>query len=263
MALFRCSFFSKILSTMADVMVYLPSPGSTATLQTDLQALYAPKPPHKVLYLLHGMYEDETTWMRKSNIERYAQQRGLAVVCPRAENGFYIDMRHGPQWFTYLTEELPRFIGASFPVSGRREDTFIAGLSMGGYGACLAALRLPERYGAAASLSGAVDLPQVVELADRFGLGQMAADIVDPATVAGSQQDLFALADRLVAEGRELPPLYLACGTEDEVCLPMNRRFVAALQALGWPLRWQEGPGGHEWDFWDAQIQQVLAWLPL
>lgn len=248
---------------MTDVMVYLPSPGSTATLQTDLDELYGEHPPFRALYLLHGMYEDETTWMRKSNIERYAQQKGLAVVCPRAENSFYIDMRHGPRWFCYLTEELPRFIRASFPVSGRREDTFIGGLSMGGYGACLAGMTLPERYGAIISLSGAVDLVRVVELADQFGLGEAAADIVDPARVAGSGQDLFALGRRLSEAGRERPPLYLACGSEDEVCLPMNRRLRDALQALGWPLCWREGPGGHEWDFWDDQIRRALDWLPI
>lgn len=107
------------------------------------------------------MNGDETVWLRRTNVERYAGHLGMALVLPYGENNYYTDNAHGLKWFTYLTQELPLFVRAHFPVSTRRQDTFIAGLSMGGYGACKAALRCPEQYAAFASLSGALDVETI------------------------------------------------------------------------------------------------------
>lgn len=106
-----------------------------------------------VLYLLHGLGDDHTAWVRRSNIDRYANREGIAVIMPEVQRGFYTDMVYGPAYFTYITEELPRLCASLFRVTEDPARTYIAGLSMGGYGALKAALRRPERYAAAAAFS--------------------------------------------------------------------------------------------------------------
>src|SRR5690606_35149889 len=116
------------------------------------------KKKHPVLYLLHGLSDDDTIWLRRTSIERYVAGLGLAVVMPNVHRSFYADMAYGGQYWTFLTEELPRVAGDFFPLSDAREDNYVAGLSMGGYGAFKWALSYPERFAAAGSLSGVLDL---------------------------------------------------------------------------------------------------------
>src|SRR6476619_7886720 len=105
-----------------------------------------------VLYLLHGLSDDDTIWLRRTSIERYVAALGLAVVMPQVHRSFYTDEAYGNRYWTYLSEELPEIVHGFFRLSRRREDTFVAGLSMGGYGALKWALRDPGRFAAAASL---------------------------------------------------------------------------------------------------------------
>lgn len=148
-----------------------------------------------------------------------------------------------------------------FPLSQRREDNFVAGLSMGGYGAFKLALCYPQRYAAAASLSGALDVVRLTGTELEAGQPELLHVFGDPQTLAGSRNDLFALAVSARAGGNELPKLYQWCGTEDYLYLD-NRRFRKHLESLDIAVNYDEGPGGHEWACWDAQIQKVLAWLP-
>lgn len=262
MALFTCSFFSKILCTTTKVNVLLPTPTSSESLQKNLDDLYAPHKPYPVVYLLHGMFEDETVWIRKSKIELYAQEHGFAVVMPYGENGFYTDMMHGQRWFTYLTEELPRFMQSNFQISSQPQETFIAGLSMGGYGACKAALTNHKQYRAFASLSGAVDAQKMAEIAIAQGFTHNAQDIIgDLSCVKDSCADLFSLAHKLQQNGQTLPPIYLSCGVDDELCYPMNLHFKSELENLSYPMNYVEAPGKHEWRLWDKQIEQVMQWF--
>lgn len=262
MALFTCNFFSKILCTTTKVTVLLPSPDSSQTLQMGLDELYSQKKPYPVLYLLHGMYGDETVWLRKTKIELYAQENGFAVVMPYGENGFYTDMAHGHRWFTYLTEELPRFMHMHFRISDRPQDTFIAGLSMGGYGACKVALTNHRKYAAFASLSGAVDVEGMAKIATEQGIARVAEDILgDLSCVKGSSADLLSLASNLKQNGETMPPAYIACGVDDELCYPMNLHFKSGLEKLAYPMKFVQGPGKHEWRFWDEQIEQAVNWF--
>ena len=107
-----------------------------------------------MLYLLHGLSDDHTAWLRYTSIERYATARGLAVVMPAVHRSFYADEAHGHAYWHFVSEELPAIVAAFFRLSERREDTFVAGLSMGGYGALKLGLHHPERFAAVASLSG-------------------------------------------------------------------------------------------------------------
>src|SRR4051795_10646195 len=149
------------------------------------------EPP--VLYLLHGLSDDHTAWLRNTSIDRYAAARGLAVVMPQVQRSFYADEVHGGRYWTFLSEELPEVVGSFFRVSTRREDTYVAGLSMGGYGALKWALREPHRFAAAASLSGALDLAYIQEFDLRPHIRALVARVFPDRKVAGGDEDLLHL----------------------------------------------------------------------
>lgn len=160
MAFFQVNFFSEILCFHTDVNVFIPTPDSSETLCEETCSWFQRGSRFQVMYLLHGTYGDYTDWLRLTGVERYAKQHRMALVMPSASNSFYHDMKAGSDYLSYLTRELPAFITKYFPISERREDTFIAGLSMGGYGAMKAALEYPEKYAACASLSGVLDVQE-------------------------------------------------------------------------------------------------------
>ena len=144
-------------------------------------------------------------------------------------------------------------------MSDRREDTFAAGLSMGGYGAFKLGLRCSDRFAAVASLSGGLDAAECCKINDAPIWGQIFGKAED---VPGSDNDLFAVAKRLKASGKELPKLYMWCGTEDFL-YHQNTRMRDHLQKLGYDLTYEESPGDHMWSCWDEKIQSVLKWLPI
>ena len=252
----HCDFHSPVLRRNTHINVILPTPTEVGQ----------PMPENlKVLYLLHGLHGDETSWLHFSNIERYAYDANIAVVIPGVGNSFYQNMAHGEDFFTYITEELYDYVQALFPVSKKREDTFIAGLSMGGYGAWYLALACPEKYAATASFSGAVDVgfrylaesmpkdtPLPFYVDNCFG---------DPTKIAGSDRDVFVLFEKAKAKGI-LPRMYQSCGTADFL-YGMNVAANKKLTEMGAKITWRETPGvDHVWDFWDSEIRWVLKnWL--
>ena len=210
-----------------------------------------------VLYLLHGLSDDCTIWERRTSIERYATEKGIAVVMPEVRRSFYADEAVGEQYWTFVAQELPQLIARTFRVSTAREDTFVAGLSMGGFGAFKLALNHPERFAAAASLSGAVD-PASLSL--DLNTGNLAERVWGGREIAGTADDLLGLLGR--RDPAELPALFLDCGTEDQL-LDQNERFLATAGEAGVEVTSRLRPGAHTWDFWDEGIQDVLGWLPL
>jgi len=256
MALLRVDFFSDVLEQGTSMTVLLP--------QRSRTRIGAPAPggdiDPPVLYLLHGLTDDATAWMRYSSIERYAEERGLAVVMPQVHRSMYADEAHGAPFWTFLSTELPEVVDSFFRVSRRRAETFVVGLSMGGYGALRWALRQPERFAAAASLSGVLDVA-----ARQYGPPVSATDplmrrVFGDRDVAGSDDDLLALLDR--ADPAALPQLWLCCGTSD-VLYPDSVRFRDECAARGIPLTVDFGPGDHLWSYWDVKIREVIGWLPL
>ena len=257
MALMHCHFFSQVLGLMSTMSVILPEPPPTETSVT----LARRRPRYPTLYLLHGMSDDHTVWQRRTSIERYVAGLNLAVVMPAVHRSFYTDSLTGQRYWTLISEELPALARHFFPLSTRRAETYVAGLSMGGYGAFKLALTYPERYAAAASLSGALDVVALAQTAAESGAGELKHIFGEVQALAGSPNDLFQLVQAIGARSGPRPRLYQWCGTADFL-YASNVRFREHAAALGLGVVYEEGPGGHEWACWDTQIQRVLAWLP-
>ena len=256
MALVRCDFFSDVLGLSTSMTVVLPQATSSQIGMTG--ATTATDAP--VLYLLHGLSDDDTIWLRRTSIERYVAPLGLAVVMPQAARSFYTDEAHGNRYWTFLSEELPQITRSFFHLSARREDTFVAGLSMGGYGAVKWALRQPDRFAAAATLSGAVDVVGLERLEHEPGREKLWHTIFGGRPIEGTDDDLFSLLD--TADPARAPKLYVGCGTEDRL-IGQNERFRDAARARGFDVTEDFRPGEHEWGLWDDVIQDVLRWLPM
>ncbi|HEX6035233.1 MAG TPA: alpha/beta hydrolase family protein [Anaerolineales bacterium] len=257
MILTEIKFFSDTLGFHTSMHVLMPK-RTLAAMKTKR----APK--YRTLYLLHGHSDDHTAWQRWTSIERYAEELNLAVVMPAVHLSFYNDMAHGGKYWQFISEEVPTLVRESFSLSSRREDNFVAGLSMGGYGAFKLALTHPDRFAAAASLSGAVDISEVVRVKknepdNKAWIEEMRTVFGDLSKVPGSKHDLFVLAKK-VARGPVKPRLYQCCGTEDFLYAD-NLRFRDAVQKLPLDLTYEEGPGEHNWAYWDKMIQNVLRWM--
>ncbi len=213
-----------------------------------------------VLYLLHGLSDDNSIWMRRTSLERYVQEMHLAVVMPNAGRSFYTDMQVGGKYGTYISEELPAKISSMFKISNKKEDTFIAGLSMGGYGAFKAALLHPDNYCFAASLSGVMDIADAARNSaakDEERKRELESIFGSQDTLPGSNHDLFYLLEKNINDGINTPFLYQCCGTEDHL-YSGNVKFRNFAIEKGAKLEYEEGPGTHNWAFWDVWIQKVL-----
>lgn len=258
MALIHCDFFSETLGISTSICVILPQ---NTTTQIGMNGS-TEKEKYPTLYLLHGLSDDHTIWQRRTSIERYVASMGLAVVMPNAGRSFYTDMKHGYKYFTFISEELPKIARQFFPLSEKREDNFIAGLSMGGYGAFKIALSCPEKYEAAASLSGALDMADLAKhdpLLDKHELYNVFGDLD---SIANSKNDLFYLVNKISSSNSPKPKLYQCCGKEDFL-YNNNQTFRNFISKTTLDYTYDEGPGMHDWTYWDAEIQKILAWLPL
>ncbi len=248
MALCTLSWKSAVLGKMTTTQVLLPDGG---------------KGPFATLYLLHGLSDDSTTWLRRSRIEVYVKDLPLVVVMPDGYRGFYTDNAEGPAYARHIGEELPALIERTFPVKAERSARAIGGLSMGGYGALRLGLGYADRYCSVHSHSGAVgwnakgglramalrrDWPPefTAELRRIFGTSPV-----------GGPNDLVALALK-AKRARRLPAIALDCGTDDYL-LQDNRDFVRRLTEAKIPFTYREFPGAHTWDYWDDHVRDALA----
>ena len=256
MILTEVNFFSETLVLGCTMLVLLPQ-------HPLAEAQKKRRKKFRTLYLLHGRSDDHASWQRKTSIERYVEGLNLAVVMPAVHRSFYTDMVHGGKYWQFISEEVPAVVQSLFPLSAARNDNFVAGLSMGGYGAYKLALTHPERFAAAASLSGALDLGYSVwadnPRNDEGRLAEFRTIFGDLSKVPGSKNDLIAIAKK-VSRGPVKPRLYHCCGTEDFI-YPDNVRFREAVSKLPLDLTYEEGPGEHNWAYWDMMIQNVLAWM--
>lgn len=249
MALFRIDHVPETVKVNLPLNIILPDPGKIGSV---------PVAKRKVLYLLHGLSDDASAWQRFTSIEMIARRYDLLVVMPSAGRSFYTDQPNGQKYFTYLTEELPRYLRDVFGLSPRREDTFIAGNSMGGYGAFKAALLRPELYAAAASFSGALSLEILRLIPDDPRKDEFVHLFGDLEKLSGSEHDPAVWLKRAANDPSGLPLLFIAVGRQEDI-YPLSKMYYAACQALGIRAEYYEEDNTHDWFFWDAMIKRFLA----
>lgn len=265
MALLKINFESQYLANNHQVYIILPDKPRDLT----PAAFYGSGKKYKALWLLHGTYGDQTDWVRKSNIELYAEEKNLAVIMPPALNSNYSNWDHtmlGFQMFDYLTQELMPLVYGWLPVSDRREDNFIAGLSMGGRGTCVYAFNHPELFAGAAILSAA---PRDIEWdrkknPDFFKRTQGSIDNRGgyEAYVA-SYENTWRVLDEAVQNDVDLPKLYFACG-KDDMLYEGFKHFKNHAKKIGLEAKFEEIPGyKHEWRFWDLTIEKALDYFDI
>ena len=254
MAKVVCNFLSYSLNRAVDITVVLPSVTCPEAMGLLGQAKATHQLPAKfpVVYLLHGFANNHAQWTGYTNVELYAEERRIAIVNISAENKAYAKVG-ADDFKRFVAQELPEFVTNYFPVSDKPEETYIAGLSMGGYGAFMHGLTRPERYRAIGGFSAGLSINPAVFAADP--LGQTEAE-------TSPEYDVRALAQKIADDGKEFPAIYTACGMDDFLFAD-NQAFAAELAELGADVTWKEVPGfGHEWRFWDQQVEQFLDWIP-
>ena len=259
MALIQMNYVSGALQRTVPVQVILPVDKLTPD-----GKLPAPK-KYKTLYLLHGYLGNYTDWVSGTRIQRWAEERDLAVVMPSGDNAFYVDRpESGNCYGNFIGRELVEITRRMFPLSDRREDTFIGGLSMGGFGALRNGLKYHETFGSIVSFSGALGVFADPEVLTAGGIDVTFLEAVFGPVKDALQSDKnpMVLIEQLANSQEKLPEIYMACGTEDFL-LPANRLFRDLLRKNGFRVTYEEGPGGHDWDFWDTYLKKALDWLPL
>lgn len=237
MALIHAHFPSSVLGKQTALYAIVPNQG---------------KGPFPVFYLLHGLSDDHTIWLRRTRIESYVEGLPLIVVMPDGYRGFYADHVEGPAYGRQMIEDVIGFVERTLPAVGKRSGRCVGGLSMGGYGALRLALAHPDLFVSANSHSGALYPARSrmrennVEFARIFGTGR-------PRTA----HHLEALALKIRRSRGSLPKLRFDCGTEDFL-LQQNRTFHAFLQKLKIEHEYAEFPGSHEWGYWDLHVREAL-----
>jgi len=221
------------------------------------------KDPHEklpVLYLLHGLFGCCDNWLELTNIVDYTAGRGYVIVMPEGGDGWYTDSGsvERDKYESYFTNELIPEIEGRFPVSTERAKRGIAGLSMGGYGAFKFALKQPNRFFFAGSMSGAFEAPHRTEAAPGFDWEILGPSVIRAFGEQGSARRKSGDVLRSINEtDGDLPYFYLGCGVEDGF-LPVNRLVSRLLKQKGIRHEFHEGPGGHGWSYWDAQLAHML-----
>lgn len=264
MALIHIDLFSKSLMRVVPITAIVP----VDNVRYDGDPVRPADSPYKTLYLLNGIYGGNMDWVSASSIAMWAQEHSLVVIMPAGENHFYVDCAASGEAFgRFLGEELVEQTRRLFHLSRKRDDTYIAGLSMGGYGALRNGLKYCKTFGYAAGLSSAFmhDMMLVSgnDQSDYTRNRRYYESIFgNLEQFDGSENDCKYLYKQAAASPTGAPKLYMACGTEDFLLEP-NREYSAFLLEQSAQLTYEEGSGGHDFDFWNTYIRHVLDWLPL
>ncbi|MGA1195595.1 MAG: alpha/beta hydrolase [Candidatus Latescibacterota bacterium] len=211
--------------------------------------------PFPVFYLLHGLSDDHSIWMRRTSIERYVQDLPIIVVMPDSGRSFYCNAIEGPAYESHIIQDVIGFTDRVFNTITSREGRVIGGLSMGGYGALKLALKFPNLFCSAVSHSGALGITKVKPENVRQDMRIEFPQIFGDAPFEG-KDCLYQLAENI--DKNQLPALRIDCGTEDGL-LQSNRDYHAHLTHLKIPHEYEEFPGAHTWDYWDIHVQEAIA----
>lgn len=243
MAFYQIQHFSKVLGMNMPFSVILPDEIAEEEIKT--------------LYLLHGKGDNHLSWALNSKAKNYAYKHNLALIMPSAQLSFYTDMDKGFDFFTYVALEIPRVAERMFPYIARdREKRFVAGLSMGGYGALKLALRHPEMFSKAFCFSSAIDLKGRIN--SQKSEVKHFLKLIFGENIK-SQDDLFSLTDNFKKPLKS--SIYMSCGGNDGFIIE-NRELIQILKANSFDVSYYEEEGiGHSWDFWDSELRKICDYI--
>ena len=250
MAFITIEFLSEVLGRQTSIDVIIPQKRTNGEIGIENNAK---DEKYKTLVLLHGLSDNSSIWARRTSIDRYATEKGIAVIMPSGDRSFYTNMRYGDRFSDFIGKEVLAVAREYLPLSEKREDTFLAGNSMGGYGAMKTALKVPENFSAAVGLSSVADVKKFMkEYTPDLGKVIFGDEVPD-------SEDLFALTT--ACENDPLRPrLYMIQGLGDFM-LEENRRLAEHIKTLNYDFTYEEYEGIHDWAFWDTYIQYAMRWL--
>lgn len=268
MALIQIDYLSDALSRIVTVHMYLPN---------DTQKDFTDGNPHykratKTLYLLHGFSGNSMDWVAGSNAMDISRRYNLAIVMPSGENSFYVDRKGtGNAYETFIVDELFDYVCSNFGLSKSKEDNFIGGLSMGGFGALRLGAKYNQKYAAIFGLSSAMIIHDIAGLAQE-DIANMPIQIADYYYYRSIFGDLMTLEEsdinpeyiikNKIAHGEHIPPVFMACGTED-ILLEQNRAYREFLKKMQIDLTYHESKGIHDWSFWSEYLEPAIIWMIL
>ncbi|PNZ30561.1 tributyrin esterase [Staphylococcus petrasii] len=247
MALIELNYLSKTLGMHQSLNVILPE--DTSFFKKDQEAK-----PLKSMLVLHGLSSDANSYLRYTSIERYANDHKLAIILPNADHSFYTNMAYGHSYYDYVMEVYD-YVHQIFPLSKAREDNFIAGHSMGGFGTTKYALTQSQRFSKAAILSAPFDVSLLRDY-EYYDFSPQAI-IGEKGDIKGTPFDPYYLVEQAIDNHVDLPELLIMCGTEDEL-YPQNLEFIKYLDEKGIQYNFKESPGIHDYAYWDKAIKETI-----
>lgn len=247
MAFYQFTLPSDRLNFPVEMCAYLPDVGEKMS----------------VLWMLHGANCECTEWFAQTSLQRYLEGRRLAVITVSVHNGFYVNMRYGACYADYLEQEWIDSVRGLFPCLPReREHNFLAGASMGGFGALRLAVNRPDLFSRVGSFAGSIEMPTIVERNQR-GLQPGGEDFCwafgGYENMIHNSNDVIYMAQRCV-QGGSMPRVYMVCGTED-FGYALNTIARDDLRLVGADVYWRETEGIHSYDCWDPELPLFLDWL--
>ncbi|HCW7442424.1 TPA: esterase family protein [Staphylococcus aureus] len=250
MAYISLNYHSPTIGMHQNLTVILPEDQSFFNNDTTAK-------PLKTLMLLHGLSSDETTYMRYTSIERYANEHKLAVIMPNVDHSAYANMAYGHSYYDYILEVYD-YVHQIFPLSKKRDDNFIAGHSMGGYGTIKFALTQGDKFAKAVPLSAVFEAQNLMDLEwDDFSKEAIVGNL---SSVKGTEHDPYYLLDKAVAEDKQIPKLLIMCGKQDFLYQD-NLDFIDYLSRKNVPYQFEDGPGDHDYAYWDQAIKRAITWM--
>lgn len=259
MAYFKIELFSNSLRRNVSFDMFLPN-----DIRADLPPEDSPytRRGTKTLFLLHGYTGSASSW----GMDDLARKYNFAMVMPNGENAFYLDGEStGHQYASFVACELVDYIRRTFGLAKAAEETYIMGISMGGFGAVRTALAYPQVFGKAVGLSPALIIHDIAHMkpGEDNGVANYAyyrECFGDLETVEQRDTNPETLVRSLLAAGKPVPPIYLCCGTEDFL-IENNRVFHQFLEANAVPHTYRESPGIHDDVFWAQYKPKAIDWL--
>ena len=252
MSYIQLDFHSHSLNRNVNLNIFLP----------DGELLPAAEQPYPTIYFLPGFSASGKELSTFLHFRTQCLLNGVAVVIPDGDNSFYLDKPERLALYSqYVSQELVNYTRSILPLSHKREETYIGGISMGGYGALVHGFRYPEKFGKIAALSPAIDVAAVLN-GNQGLFGDMFADFfeTEEAYYNSTNHPINGLKE-LLAKGQDLPSVFIACGFQDELVYVSNKEFAEQLGKLNVPLTYIEDDGGHDVFFWDKYLPATFAFL--